>query len=217
MTAESSKAPGAGREETYSSLVRDIISGLFGPGAPLVEKALAERYSVSRTPVREALGRLEQDGLVERSPNGMRVRHRSVEEIYELYEVRSILETAAASAASARRTDADLSRMLQCLRQMESVDDPDPQTMDRLNRAFHMAIWKASHNRVLLDVLNRLHLNSLRYAATSLNAPGRWEKSLAEHHALVQGIINGDRASAAELTRQHLESARDIHLSREGH
>src|SRR3954469_2885334 len=101
----------------YQRLYGDVVAGEWD-GAPLVELALAEHYGTSRTPVREALRRLEQDGLVERGDRGMRVRTRSPEERLEIYEVRIPLEATAAAAAAERRTDLDLMRIRRAEAQM---------------------------------------------------------------------------------------------------
>jgi DNA-binding GntR family transcriptional regulator len=95
----------ATRVDIYQQLREAIVTGVLSADAPLTELSLAAQYKVSRTPVREALRRLEQDGLVERGPRGMKVRGRSPEEILEIYEVRITLEGAAARAAAERRTE----------------------------------------------------------------------------------------------------------------
>jgi len=95
----------------YERLRDEVVSGQLPEGAPLVEATVATRYGTSRTPVREALRRLEQDGLVERGARGLRVRIRGPEEILEIYEVRILLEAAAARHAAVRHTRLDLIRI----------------------------------------------------------------------------------------------------------
>ena len=196
---------------TYDRLRQDILDGTLPPGRPLVEAVLAARYQVSRTPVREALRRLEQDGLVERVDRTMRVRRHSAEEILELYEVRTILETAAVRAAAERRTEFDVARMERLLRRMEASNLTREQRAP-LNREFHSALWRASHNGVLFDTLERLYVHSLRYLHTTLTGQERWDASLRQHRDIVDAILAGDGEAAAGLLGEHLREARDIRL-----
>lgn len=201
-----------GAESTYARLKEDILLGTLPPGTRLVEFPLAERYAVSRTPVREALGRLVHDGLVERGDRGMRVRVHTPEEIFELYEVREVLETAAARAAAERRTEFDIARLRALLDRM-TQPDVAPASRAPLNRDFHAAIWHAGHNSILVETLDRLSLHVLRHMNTTLTSPGRWEQAMAEHHAIVEAIVDGDVDTAGRLVGEHLRTARTIRLS----
>ncbi|KAA5832114.1 GntR family transcriptional regulator [Saccharopolyspora hirsuta] len=190
----------------------EIVDGTFEAGAQLVELALAEKYGTSRTPVREALRRLEQDGLVERAERGMRVRTRSPEEILEIYEVRISLEATAAAAAAQRRSDFDLIRIRRAQTAMDNTATDDPPAMAAANRAVHEAIWVASHNGTIVDLLTRLNNHLTRYPATTLKVPGRWSEALAEHHALIDAIEQRDADLAHELARDHMTKARELRL-----
>jgi DNA-binding GntR family transcriptional regulator len=163
----------AALSEVYERLRGEIVDGTFDAGANLVELALADRYGTSRTPIREALRRLQQDGLVERGDRGMRVRSRSPEEILEIYEVRIALEATAASAAATRHSDFDLIRIHKAQSAMDAVSQEDPAAMASANRAVHEAIWTASHNGTVVDLLTRLNNHLTRYPATTLEIPGR--------------------------------------------
>jgi DNA-binding GntR family transcriptional regulator len=202
---------GSDPPSTYERLRQDIIEGELAPGRPLVEAALAARYRVSRTPVREALRRLEQDGLVERVDRTMRVRLHSAEEILELYEVRTILETAAVRAAAERRTEFDVARLERLLGRMEAPDLPRDRRAP-LNRDFHSALWRAGHNGVLVDTLERLYVHSLRYLHTTLTGQERWEASLRQHREILDAIAGGDGEVAGRRLADHLREARDIRL-----
>jgi DNA-binding GntR family transcriptional regulator len=196
----------------YEQLRAGIVAGEYDPGEALVELVLAERYGISRTPVREALRRLEQDGLVERGDRGMRVRTRSPEEILEIYEARIALETTAAAAAAERRTDLDLIRIRRAATQMAAVSTAEPNAMAVANRVVHEAIWAAGHNGTIVDLLTRLNNHLTRYPATTLAVPGRWTEALREHDEIISAIGNRDRGTAAELSRKHMTRARDIRL-----
>lgn len=200
------------RPGVYERMREEIVSGELEAGIPLVETALATRYGTSRTPIREALQRLEQDGLVERADRGLRVRERSPEEILEIYEVRIILEAAAARAAAKRHTALDLMRLRGGHDNMRTVDSSDPRVTASANRRFHETIWAASHNATLIDMLTRLNSHLTRYPATTLTYPGRWQRVLEEHEQLIAAIEAGDEAKAARIAEEHMTAARDIRL-----
>lgn len=198
--------------EAYSRLREDIVAGRFADGHPLVEKSLAELYGVSRTPIREALHRLEHDGLVERGDRGLQVRRHTVEEISDLYEVRSILESSAAGLASKRRSPVDVMRLEERLLRMHQYDGDDRKERVLLNRAFHLAIWKASKNELLVDTLSRLYLNVVRYEHSTLMEPGRWENALSQHADILEAIVEGSQEKAEQAMIEHLEVGRTIRL-----
>jgi DNA-binding GntR family transcriptional regulator len=196
----------------YERLREDIVAGTFAAGQPLVETALAAQYGTSRTPVREALRSLQQDGLIERGDRGMRVRNPSPEEILEIYEVRIVLETAAARAAAERRTSYDVLRLRQAHEAMHAIEPDDGNRMAESNRHFHEAIWTASHNATLIDLLARLNSHLVRYPTTTLTHPGRWEEVLDEHARLIAAIESRDDAASAEIAERHMTAARDTRL-----
>lgn len=195
-------------DSAYAQIKLHIRLGYYAPGDRLVETELAERFGMSRTPVREALRSLQHDGWVVRGPRGMQVRRHSLEEIFEIYETREILETAAIRAAAQRRTEADLARIRELLAKMS---DPSLDVADRIdvNREFHAAIWMASHNSVLSSMLDRLYESSMQYLASTLIRSDRWAKSMEEHNGMVEAIAAGDAQTGAALVSKHLKAARD--------
>jgi DNA-binding GntR family transcriptional regulator len=198
--------------DIYESLRQDILANRFEIAAPLVETDLAERYGMSRTPVREALRRLEQDGLVERGRRGLQVRTRSPEEILEIYEVRIDLEAVAAALAAEHRTPFDLARLESALVTMRSISTDDVDLVIDTNQVFQEAIWDASHNATLVDILSRLYLQITRYPSTTLTHPGRWETVLGEYAELIEFIRDRDAARARQLATAHMRAARDLRL-----
>jgi len=201
-------------KDAYERLREEIVEGRLDPGAPLVEAVIAARFHVSRTPVREALRRLEQDGLVERGDRGMMVRARSPEEILEIYGVRVLLEGLAAKLAAESATPFDLASLDERQREMVGIGTgpSDAKAMAVSNRRFHEALWTASHNRTLFDLLVRLNSHLSRYPTTTLSHPGRWERVLAEHEEIVEAIRVRDSDRAAKLAEAHMAAARDIRL-----
>ena len=215
MVSKAQKTPrlNGGSKLTPYERIRDaILEGTFAPGAQLVEVAIAEICGVSRTPAREALTRLEQDGLVERGPRGLIVRERSPEQILDIYETRVVLEATAARVAAERYTDLDKVRFVRFMEACEETDNSDPAAMALANYHYHEAVWEASRNGALIDLLNRLRMHLARYPETTLSYPGRWAEALTEHRAITDAIVGRDAALAAALTEQHFKRAREIRL-----
>lgn len=206
-------APKATSEPAYDQIRNAILDGTFEPGAQLVESAIAEWCGVSRTPVREALRRLEQDGLVSRGERGLIVRERTPEEIMDLYQVRIVLEEAVARCAAERHLTFDLLRIERAMRACERVAGGDASQMASENRAFHRSVWLASHNEPLRDLVERLNLHLGRFPVTTLAYEGRWEQALQEHAELVEAIRDRDADAAGSVARRHFTHARDIRLT----
>lgn len=196
----------------YHRLKQAIMSGELAAGEPLVEISLAEWCGVSRTPIREALTRLEQDGLVERTDRGLVVREVSPEEVIDLYESRIVLESKAAAVAAERHTSFDLIAMRRADQRYRSVPKEDSELLAERNRDFHRSVWLASHNRSLIDLLERLDVHLGRYPMTTLAFPGRHEVAIQEHGSLITAIAERDADLAAEIATQHFVAARDIRL-----
>lgn len=216
MTSEQpsqrSLPPPTRRITPYERIKQAILSGELEPGQALVEATLAEWCEVSRTPVREALTRLVQDGLVTRGDRGLVVRESSPEEILDIYETRIVLEATAARFAAERRNQNDLLMMKRILRQMTKLSSDDPTSRAAINAEFHGLIWRASHNGSLIDLLGRLSMHLGRYPATTLAFPGRWEEGNREHAELVDAIEARNSDLAAEVAAKHFSAARDIRL-----
>src|SRR5690606_10819849 len=113
-----------------------------------------------------------------------------------IYETRIALEATAARLAAERRTSHDLALLRRVVAKQAAVDPADPEAMVSVNRQFHTAVWKASHNVSLIDLLERLDLHLARYPATTLSSPGRWSEANDQHSAVVDAIEarDGERA-----------------------
>lgn len=203
----------AGRVPPYEMLKQAILSGELKPGRPLVETSLAAWCQVSRTPIREALRRLEQDGLVQRSDRGLVVRERSPQEILDIYETRIALEAAAGRMAAERRTEHDVRLLRRLHERSNQISVDDIPAVVEANRQFHRTVWQASHNESLFDLLDRLELHLARYPETTLAAPGRWDAARHQHEALVDAIEQRDPDAAYKVAFEHFVVARDIRLS----
>lgn len=197
------------QSRTYDQIKSAILDGTLKPEAPLIEVQVAKWCGVSRTPVREAIKRLEQEGLVERTVSGIVVRSRSPEEILDIYAVRIGLEALAARTAAERRTRLDLGRLEKMIAEAPPVAG---EYVVAYNRQFHQFIWKASHNEALIDLLERLASQLARYPATTLTYPGRWREVLDSHKRLVAAIESSNADEAAAIATEQFTRARDIRL-----
>ncbi|MDP9846525.1 GntR family transcriptional regulator [Streptosporangium lutulentum] len=201
------------RPSPYERLKQAILTGELVPGQQLVETPLAQWCQVSRTPIREALTRLEQDGLVLRTDRGLVVRERSPEEILDIYETRIVLEAMAARTAAIRRSPIDVITMRRVADRLERLDTGDEIELVEANRDLHRALWRATHNESLIDLLTRLDLHLARYPATTLSQPGRWREANAEHRAIVDAVDAQDPDLAEDLAAKHFTRARDLRLA----
>jgi DNA-binding GntR family transcriptional regulator len=190
----------------YHRLRREILSGAFEPGAILLETALSARYGVSRTPVREALARLAQDGLIERSTRGFRIRPRGPEEIVEIYEARIALEARGAELAASRRTDFDLARLAHLLDERRAATDKE--RFGPLNARWHDALRLAAHSETIADLLARVDSLLLLYRPRTVQ-PAPRDDSVEEHALILGAIGRGDPAAAGAAMTSHLRQMRD--------
>jgi DNA-binding GntR family transcriptional regulator len=203
----------------YERLRSAILNGEFRPGAVLAETALAETHGVSRTPIREALRRLEQDGVIERNGRQLTVRVTTPEEVLEIYDCRIVLEGMAAEWAARMRSDYDLALMDRALNRMVSLQDATPSEMSSTNHVFHDCLWRASHNSTLFDLLERLEVHIRRYPQPTVSQPGRWGEAVQEHEGILDAVRVRDAERARQLSIDHMTTARDLRLAmiRQGH
>lgn len=196
-------------------MILDAIDrGDFRPGDRLVESELAERFGVSRTPVREALQRLETQSVLVRDGRSLMVATLSHDQMAELYAVRTELEALAARLAAQHAAREEI-RVLHRMVEEDRAFLGDAAALARANRRFHTQIHRASHNRYLVQQLGMVHRSMALMATTSLAAEGRGEAALAEHLAIVEAIDARDGDAAAEALRQHLSEAFETRLREE--
>ena len=211
--ARSDAGRGAARapHDAYGLILAAIDSGAYRPGDRLVESDLAMRFGVSRTPVREALQRLETQGLLARDGRSLIVASLDHGQMAELYVVRSVLEGLAARLA-ARHATSEETAVLRAMCQEDRALLGDPRALARANRRFHHQIHLASHNRFLVQQLGLVHRSMALMAETSLAAEGRGPNALAEHDAIVAAIAAHDGDGAEAALRSHISRAFEVRL-----
>ncbi|SLN66723.1 GntR family transcriptional regulator [Roseisalinus antarcticus] len=198
--------PRAPQKDAYGLILDAIDTGIYRPGDRLVESELAERFGVSRTPIREALQRLETQSLLTRDGRSLIVASLTHSQLAELYVVRGELEGLAARLA-ARHAAPEEVRVLRDMLEADQALVDDPEAMSRANRRFHKQIHLASHNRFLVQQLDLVHRSMALLASTSIAADGRSEDTLREHDEIVKAIEAGDGDAADEALRTHISMA----------
>jgi DNA-binding GntR family transcriptional regulator len=193
----------------YGSLWNGIVGGRIEPGTQLRPDAIAEQLAISTTPVREALHRLEGDGLVVKRPyQGWFVRAFTEQEVRELYEMRAALECFSVRLACERITDEELA----WLRQHQSVGeaalrDGDMDAYRAYNRDLHAAIMRAARNSYLSAMMEQLDLQSQMLMARTIRLVGRPSRAIEEHHELIDLIARRQARAAQRVMERHILSA----------
>ncbi len=200
-----------GQKDAYEMVLEAIDVGIYKPGDRLVESELADRFGVSRTPIREALQRLETQSLLTRDGRSLIVASLSHSQLAELYVVRSELEGLAASLAAQHATPEEI-RVLRDMVEEDRTRLDDPAALSRSNRRFHKQLHLASHNRYLVQQLDLVHRTMALLATTSLAAEGRSEIAVAEHDAIVTAIEKHDREAAQAALKAHISKAFETRL-----
>lgn len=194
-------------EAVFRSLCQALRAGIYRPGDRLREEDVAQRFKVSRTPVREALGRLMAKGLV--TPAGGRgliVRSLDMAEVLELYAMREILEGAAARLAAQHASQPEIDALRDLEQSFEAHFD-DSAELARFNRVLHETIIRAARNRYLDSALQELQDGISLLGPTTFNVEGRPSTAAEEHRALVEAIAARDADLAEKLARSHIQEA----------
>jgi DNA-binding GntR family transcriptional regulator len=209
------------QERTYRALRKALLDGEYAVGERIFENEVAGMLGVSRVPVREAVRRLQQDGLLEVRPrSGIYVTSLSPEEVDDIYRIRAALEGAAAGLAAERITDAQLHELHGLLARQ------DDETQIRRSRragsqsgvvaradAFHHAVHIYARSPRLYELLEMIYAQVMQFRSITLRMPGRAEAASHGHHALYDALSRRDSAEAERLMREHVDSARRSLLS----
>lgn len=209
MKGNKSDAPISLEEQVFRQLEEDIISGFYQKGDSLTELGICERLGVSRTPVRSALHRLAEEGLVSITPNrGAVVVGVTEDDLSDTYKIRMRLEGLASRMATERLTEDIKEELIHAVELSEFyVMKNDAERFKELDTSFHALIYKASGNRMLSKILGELHRNVRAYRKKSLSVPGRLESSVREHREILSAMLAGNADEADRLTSRHIEKA----------
>ncbi|GGJ22427.1 GntR family transcriptional regulator [Deinococcus roseus] len=197
------------RDEIYQLLRHQILSGGIQPGARIAEIELCERFGVSRTPIREAIQRLVQEGMLEANANkSVRVRVLSAEEARQSYQVREALDGLAAELAAQNYTDEDAGNLKDALHDLK-VDREDYKEQTRLDLLFHRKIALASHNQTLLQSLNNLEhtVAIIKHMTGTYNL---MPETTVQHEAILEAILQRNVREAGQLARDHVRFFGDL-------
>jgi DNA-binding GntR family transcriptional regulator len=193
----------------YAELRRLILAGALPPGSRLAQYELAGAMNMSITPLREAIRRLSSEGLIDlETHRDARVASMSATEARQLFEVRLSLDPSAAALAAQRRTDTDIAAMRAAVARLLPVTRAWGEEALTAHRAFHRALYLASHNDVMIRMLDDLWDKSDRYRRVGLELPPGDEprtRDHREHHELFDLIVAGDATGAAALMHEHIE------------
>ena len=206
------RRPGLVREGVYQHLRGAVLGGALMPGERLGEAELGELLGVSRTPIREAIMRLTQDGLLVAEANkGARVRTLSAAEARDTYAVREELDGLAAALAAQNATPTDERVLREALRALGQAGRTDYREQTRLDLAFHRAITTAAHNAALSDLARDLEqrVALIKHQTRTYNA---WPGTAEQHGAILDAVLARDAQAAREAARAHVRTFGELVL-----
>ena len=197
-------------EQLVELLRERILSGDLPSDSAVRQDALAEELGVSKIPIREALARLEQDGLLQSHPNrGFFVRPMSASELEEIYALRLKLEPDAVVAGSLGASPEARECAITALNEFKRQAEVNSVSGGTHNRTFHMALIAASGQRITYEILARLHVLADRYVCKHLEPLGRSSRADQEHDEILKAWLEKDCSRLHELTQQHIQSTLD--------
>jgi DNA-binding GntR family transcriptional regulator len=204
--------------DAYDLIRREIVGAKIAPGDVVSESEWANRLGMSRTPIREALSRLVQEGLVERVPNrGTFVRDASLEDLREIFQLRVVLEALAAEEAVRRVSDEEIAKTeaawVAQARSLEAGLTPDYETIGRLDNALHMMIVNHSSNMRLRMFMQGLSQEVLRYQLLTARLLGDVNDTMTQHLTLIRLLEDRDADRLAKGLKEHIETAADVIFS----
>lgn len=196
------------RDQTYSALKDAILSGKFAPGDHLVELEIAHSLGLSRSPVREAFRRLEQEGFLHVTRAGVIVQQISSKDIEGVYYVRQRLEGAAAARVATLATDDGIARLRQALKAMElALKEKNEKKLIRASNEFHALLYSLSDNPYLNDLLKTTYEKIRHFRTVNITVHQRGRDALEEHRAVVEAIARHAADEADRLAQEHIRKS----------
>ena len=195
-------------DQVFEHLEKDILSGKYQRGEILTESKLSIELGVSRTPIREALRRLEQEHIIEESGKGSVVIGITEKDLDDIFLIRKSLESMAASLAAKNRTEAQLKELLDALELQEFyLSKLDADQIKLMDNKFHNTLYKLSGSMTFYDVLLPLHKKVQKYRKASVENKSRAAASVEEHRKIYEAIKEGNSQKAALYAEKHIENA----------
>lgn len=195
-------------DQVFEHLESDILSGKYQRGEILTESKLSAQLGVSRTPIREALRRLEQEHIIEESGKGSVVIGISEKDLSDIFMIRKSLECLAASLAAQNRTDEQLKKLKEALEFQEFyLEKQDADQIKLMDSRFHEILYKLSGSITFYDTLVPLHKKIQKYRRASLESKSRAAASVAEHRRIFDAVAAKDAPLAAKYASEHVENA----------
>lgn len=202
-------------DQIFEQLQDEILSGKYKKGEILSEAKLSEELGVSRTPIREAVRRLEQERILDETGRGIVVVGISAEDMLDMYDIRIQLEGQAAARAAKNVTDEQLNEMQEVIDLQKFYTDKPGDVSNKSNNirdmdsSFHELLYRASGSVVLHDTLSNIHKKILKFRKASVSDKSRAEQSYEEHLAILDALRLHEPELARSRTVQHIINARD--------
>ena len=200
------------RDVVFNTLREAILKGELKPGERLMELQLAAKLGVSRTPIREAIRMLEQEGLAITIPRkGAIVVGMTEKDMQDVLEIREALEELSVQVACDKITEEEIARLRENMENFEeSLKSGDLKRMAEADVEFHDVIYQATDNPKLINMLNNLREQMYRYRVEYLKNPSNHEQLLREHEAIYRGIMEKDKDAVTEMIRKHISNQVDV-------
>lgn len=199
-------------ELVYAEVLKAVNEGRLAAGQRVLETDVADWLKVSRTPVREAIRRLESEGVLVRTDRGLVVLRMEDDQVMELYTMRKVLEGAAAGLAAQQASTAEIMVLNHILADEANTSETNAYRLAAINREFHTALWQASHNRYMLRTLTSLQNAYMRLRSTTFSVSGRPAKALKEHRAILKAVAARDADAAEQAARHHIQESLSCRL-----
>jgi DNA-binding GntR family transcriptional regulator len=200
------------RDVVFNTLREAILRGDLVPGERLMELQLASKLGVSRTPIREAIRMLEQEGLAITIPRkGAIVAGMTEKEMQDVLEIREALEELSVQVACDKITDEEIAQLRKNMKNFQrSLETGDLKKMAQADVEFHDVIYQATDNQKLINMLNNLREQMYRYRVEYLKNPDNHQQLLDEHEAIYQGIVTKDKDAVTAMMRKHISNQVDV-------
>ena len=204
------------RDVVFENLREAIVEGKLKPGQRLMEVQLADQLGVSRTPVREAIRKLELEGLVVMLPRkGAYVADLSLKDMIDVLEIRASLEGLAASLAAQRISDEDIKKLESIVDEFkDSVSDLDVESLLKKDVEFHECIFKATNNQKLHQIINSLWEQVYRFRFTYVSDYDSTVNIIEEHKMILDAIKNRDSELAKKYAMEHIQTAENFMIKK---